>query len=112
MFGPYLLVMVCRVYFSWLVRVAGFVFVWLGGLLGICWGLGCCCVFFRCIWFGCGIFGCFVVHYARHNIGIKLAYEGASPLVIAEILDETPNRAIAYTKHAAGLSNPWTQQTE
>jgi len=51
-------------------------------------------------------------HYARHNIGIKLAYEGASPLVIAEVLDETPNRAIAYTKHAAGLSNPWTQQTE
>jgi len=51
-------------------------------------------------------------HYGRHSIGIKLAYQGRTPYQIAEILDETVNAAIAYTKHAGGYSQEWTKETE
>jgi integrase len=51
-------------------------------------------------------------HYGRHNIGIKLAYQGKSNIIIAEVLDETPRAAIEYTKHASGLSEEWTKETE
>lgn len=51
-------------------------------------------------------------HYGRHSIGIKLAYQGKTPYQIAEILDETVNAAIAYTKHAGGYSQEWTNETE
>jgi integrase len=51
-------------------------------------------------------------HYGRHSIGIKLAYQGKSDIQIAKILDETPKAALEYTKHAGGLSEEWTQETE
>lgn len=51
-------------------------------------------------------------HYGRHSIGIKMAYQGKSVFQIADVLDETPNSAIEYTKHAGGYSQEWTQETE
>jgi len=51
-------------------------------------------------------------HYGRHSIGIKLAYQGKSAIQIAAILDETPRAAIEYTKHAGGISQEWTNETE
>jgi integrase len=51
-------------------------------------------------------------HYGRHSIGIKLAYQGKSNIQIAKILDETPRAAIEYTKHAGGLDEEWTNETE
>jgi integrase len=51
-------------------------------------------------------------HYGRHNIGIKLAYQGKSNIVIAKILDETARAALAYTEHASGLGDEWTKETE
>jgi len=51
-------------------------------------------------------------HYGRHSIGIKMAYQGRSPYQIAEILDETVDAALAYTKHASGFSSEWTKETE
>lgn len=51
-------------------------------------------------------------HYGRHSIGIKLAYQGKSDIQIAAVLDETPRAALEYTKHAGGLSEDWTNETE
>jgi integrase len=51
-------------------------------------------------------------HYGRHSIGIKMAYQGRSPYQIAEILDETVDAALQYTKHASGYSSEWTKETE
>ena len=51
-------------------------------------------------------------HYGRHSIGIKMAYQGKSIFQIADVLDENPKSAIAYTKHAGGYSQEWTQETE
>jgi integrase len=51
-------------------------------------------------------------HYGRHNIGIKLAYQGKSDIVIAKILDESPRAALTYTKHAGGIDEEWTHETE
>ena len=51
-------------------------------------------------------------HYGRHNIGIKMAYQGKTPYQIASVLDTTINSAIAYTKHAGGYSQEWTTETE
>jgi len=51
-------------------------------------------------------------HYGRHSIGIKLAYQGKSDIEIAEILDETPLAALEYTKHAGGIGEEWTKETE
>lgn len=51
-------------------------------------------------------------HYGRHSIGIKLAYQGKSDIEIAKILDETPQAALEYTKHAGGLGDEWTKETE
>jgi integrase len=51
-------------------------------------------------------------HFGRHNIGIKLAYQGKSDIEIANVLDETPRAAISYTKHAGGLNLDWTKETE
>lgn len=51
-------------------------------------------------------------HYGRHSIGIQQAYKGKSHIQIAAILDETPRAAEAYTKHAGGLSESWTNETE
>ena len=51
-------------------------------------------------------------HYGRHNIGISQAYKGRSDIQIADILDETPRAALEYTKHARGLSEDWSRETE
>lgn len=51
-------------------------------------------------------------HYGRHSIGIKMAYQGRTPYQIAEVLDETVQAALAYTKHAGGYGQEWTQETE
>lgn len=51
-------------------------------------------------------------HYGRHSIGIKMAYQGKSDIEIAAVLDETPRAALEYTKHAGGLSQEWTNETE
>jgi integrase len=51
-------------------------------------------------------------HYGRHSIGIKMAYQGRSPYQIAEVLDETVDAALQYTKHASGYSSEWTKETE
>ena len=51
-------------------------------------------------------------HYGRHSIGIKMAYQGKSAIQIAAVLDETPRAAIEYTKHAGGISQEWTNETE
>jgi integrase len=51
-------------------------------------------------------------HYGRHSIGIKMAYQGRTPYQIAEVLDETVQSALAYTKHAGGYSQEWTKETE
>jgi integrase len=51
-------------------------------------------------------------HYGRHSIGIKLAYQGKSDIEIAKILDESPRAALEYTKHAGGLGEEWTKETE
>jgi len=51
-------------------------------------------------------------HYGRHNIGIKLAYQGKTPYDIAQILDTTERTALNYTKHAGGYGQEWTNETE
>jgi integrase len=51
-------------------------------------------------------------HYGRHSIGIKMAYQGRSPYQIAEVLDETVDAALQYTKHASAYSSEWTKETE
>jgi len=51
-------------------------------------------------------------HYGRHSIGIKMAYQGRSAIQIAAVLDETPRAAVEYTKHAGGISQEWTNETE
>lgn len=51
-------------------------------------------------------------HYGRHSIGLKMAFKGCTPYQIADVLDETVNAALAYTKHAGGYSLEWTRETE
>jgi len=51
-------------------------------------------------------------HYGRHSIGIKMAYQGRTPYQIADVLDETVQAALEYTKHAGGYSQEWTKETE
>lgn len=51
-------------------------------------------------------------HYGRHSIGIKMAYQGRTAIQIAEVLDETQRAALEYTKHAGGLAQEWTNETE
>lgn len=51
-------------------------------------------------------------HYGRHSIGIQQAYKGKTHIQIAAILDETPRAAEAYTKHAGGFAESWTNETE
>ena len=41
-----------------------------------------------------------------------MAYQGRTAIQIAEVLDETVRAAIEYTKHAGGLGQEWTEETE
>jgi integrase len=51
-------------------------------------------------------------HYGRHNIGIKLAYQGKNDHDIAKILDTTVRTASRYTAHAGGFGTEWTNEIE
>lgn len=51
-------------------------------------------------------------HYGRHNIGIKLAYQGKNDHDIAKILDTTVRTASRYTEHAGGFGSEWTDEIE
>jgi integrase len=51
-------------------------------------------------------------HYGRHSIGLHMAYQGKSPYKIAEILDETVDAALQYTKHSSGYDNDWRNEKE
>jgi integrase len=54
----------------------------------------------------------FYFHYGRHSIGLHMAYQGKSPYRIAEVLDESVDAALSYTKHASGYDNEWRKETE
>lgn len=51
-------------------------------------------------------------HYGRHNIGLKMAYQGKSPYQIAAVLDETVLAALEYTKHASAYDSEWRKEEE